>query len=888
MTEILSRLTTAVADRYEVEREFGAGGMATVYLARDARHHREVAIKVLRPELAAVIGAERFLREIEIAAALHHPHILPLYDSGQADGLLFYVMPYIEGESLRRRLQRETQLPIEEALQITRHVAAALDYAHRHGIVHRDIKPENILLHEGEALVADFGIALAIRAAGGERLTETGLSLGTPHYMSPEQATGERQVDARSDVYSLGCVLYEMLAGQPPHTGPTAQAIVAQLLTTRAPDVRALRDAVPPVVADAVAKALGKLPADRFASAAEFGAAIGQATTAAAPAAISARDAIAALVASVVRSRWLKSVAPWAVAGLAAFGALAGWLRPSTLEPPRRFTVLLPSEQRLDLLHNGTVLALSPNGRYLVYVGTGQPGRQLWLRGIDQLQARPIAGTEDARHPFFSPDGAWIGFWAQNKIKKVALAGGPPLTITDAPTMRGASWGPGDVILFANLNGPLLRVAAAGGAVDTVTQLDTARAETWHRWPEIMPGGRAALFTIQASGADGYQVGVVSLETGEVKHLLSRATHARYVPTGHLVYASAGGAMLAVPFAPRRLAVTGSPVSLLEGLLVRPSGAAEFAVGGDGSMIYLSGAPPEQELVLVDRQGGERALTGKLKSPQGPRFSPDGRRVALTLTDGAAQDVWIHDVSQGTLSRLTFEGQNFYPAWSPDGRKVAYSSTAAGRDRDIYWKAWDGSGAEDTLVARPEEQWEVAFAPDGRSLVYRESHPKTARDIWFLPLQGDRTPQPLLTTPFEERAPSVSPDGRWLAYTSEETGREEVYVRPYPGAGGRWQVSTGGGQEPLWARTGRELFYRSGDSLIAVDVRPGPVFSVGSRRRLFQGRYAANNNYPNYDVHPDGRRFLMIKSQEGPSELVAVLGWFEELRRRTSPAAKEQ
>ncbi len=887
MNSILERLTTAVADRYAIERELGAGGMATVYLARDTRHGRQVAIKVLRPELAAVLGAERFLREIETAARLNHPHILPLHDSGQADSLLYYVMPYVEGESLRRRLTAERQLPLPEALGIARQVAAALDYAHRHGVLHRDIKPENILLHEGEALVADFGIAIAIRAAGGERLTETGLSLGTPHYMSPEQATGERQLDARSDVYSLGSVLYEMLAGQPPHTGPTAQAIVAQLLTERAPDVRALRNTVPPSVADAVARALAKLPADRFASAAEFAAALGQATTAAAPAAISPRDAIAALVSSVVRSRRLKAVAPWAVAGLAALGAFAGWRRPPASEPLRRFTVTLPPDQRLDLVHNGTVLALSPNGRYLVYTGMGQPGRQLWLRGIDQLQARPIAGTEDARHPFFSPDGAWIGFWAQNKIKKVALAGGPPLTVADAPTMRGASWGPGDVIVFANLNGPLFRVSAAGGAIDTVTRLDTARVEISHRWPEIMPGGRAALFTVQAAGADGFQVGVVSFETGEVKLLLSRASDARYVPTGHLVYASAGGALLAVPFDPRRLAVTGSPVSLLEGLLVRPSGAAEFAIGGDGSLIYLSGAPPEQELVLVDRQGGERALTGKLKSPQGPRFSPDGRRVALTLTDGAAPDVWVYDVPQGTLSRLTFEGQNYYPAWSPDGRKVAYSSSRAGSDRDIYWKAWDGSGAEDTLVARPEEQWEVAFAPDGRSLVYREANAKTARDIWLLPLQGDRTPQPLLTTPFEERGPSVSADGRWLAYTSEETGKEEVYVRPYPGAGGRWQVSAGGGQEPLWARNGRELFYRSGDSLIAVDVRPGAVFSVGSRRLLFRGRYSANNNYPNYDTHPDGRRFLMIKSQEGPSELVAVLGWFGELRRRTSPAAQE-
>ncbi|MFQ5809285.1 MAG: protein kinase, partial [Armatimonadota bacterium] len=484
MSEITERLTTAIADRYRIERELGAGGMATVYLAHDVKHDRKVALKVLRPELAAVIGAERFLNEIKVTANLQHPHILPLHDSGEADTFLYYVMPYVEGETLREKIDREKQLGVTEAIEVTRSVAAALDYAHRQNVIHRDIKPENILIHDGQALVADFGIALAVSQAGGTRLTETGLSVGTPHYMSPEQAMGDRELDARSDVYSLGAVLYEMLAGDPPYTGSTAQAIVAKVITEKAPPVTVHRDTVPPHVAAAIQKALSKLPADRFHSAAEFADALTK------PGAVPTvpRDVPAEAVPAPARAIAIpipsaRAVLPWALLAVAAGVAVWALLRPPPHAQVARFQVGMPEDAGLLTATNGRTIALSPDGGTIVYVG---PSRQLFARRLDQLAVRPLPGTRGAHTPFFSPDGAWVGFYASPSLKRVALAGGPPLTIANAPTMRGASWGTDDYIVFApSIATGLMRVAAAGGPVDTLTRPDQGRGETSHRWPRV-------------------------------------------------------------------------------------------------------------------------------------------------------------------------------------------------------------------------------------------------------------------------------------------------------------------------------------------------------------------------------------------------------------------
>jgi serine/threonine-protein kinase len=857
--------------------------MATVYLARDLKHERLVAVKVLRPELAAVLGAERFLREIRIAANLSHPHILPLHDSGQADGFLYYVMPYIEGESLRQKLEREKQLPIDEALQITQQVASALDYAHRQEIVHRDIKPENVLLHEGEAIVADFGIALAVRAAGGERITETGLSLGTPQYMSPEQATGDMQVDARSDIYSLASVTYEMFSGEPPYTGPTIQAILAKLVMEPARDLRDVRDTVPDAVALAVGKALAKLPADRFTSASQFSEALTNPSLSVTPdsGAASLRIRAAAPAARPrVLTDWRFGLS-WLVAIVAIGAALWGWLRPAQAPPLARFSLALPAGQGVVAYHSGTTVAMSPDGTRFVYVGQAEGGQRLYVRELGQLEARPLPGTEgDPRGPFFSPDGLWVGFVADDKLKKVSLAGGPPLTIVDATQLRGATWTEDDFIVFSRSpERALLKVSASGGTPESISTTD--RGGDGHQWPEALPGGRAVIFTEMVFGTQNVGISALSLETGEIKPLRQGATHARYVDTGHLLYGTLEGSLLAVPFDPTRLEITGTQVSILENLMVRDNGSAEFSVSRNGSLVYLSGAARAQAImVLVDRQGEERSLREGIRGPITPRFSPDGTQIAMTTAEPGNRDVWVYDIESGTFSRLSFEGQNFYPEWSPDGSRVLFSSLRAG-SRDLYWRRADGSGTAERLYSAATEVWEGILSRDGNWLAFREIKPETGRDIMVLPLQDERQPQPFVQTSFDERSIALSPDDRWLAYVSNESGNDEVYVRAFPEPSGRWLISEGGGREPLWSRDGRELFYRNGNKLISVAVETDPVFGKGSQEVVLEGTYNPIDNKANYDIHPDGEHFVLFKRPEAAAGLTIVLNWFEELLQRT-------
>ncbi len=878
MAEITQRLTSAIADRYQIEKHIGQGGMATVYLAHDIKHDRKVALKVLRPELAAVIGAERFLQEIKVTANLQHPNILPLYDSGEADTFLYYVMPFVEGDTLRDKLNREKQLGIEDAIEITKCVAAALDYAHRNDVIHRDIKPENILLHDGQALVADFGIALAVSAASGNRLTETGLSIGTPHYMSPEQAMGDRELDARSDVYSLGAMLYEMLAGEPPYTGSTAQAIVARVITEDPRPITLQRRTAPPHVAASVHKALNKLPADRFASAADFADALAKpGLSQAAPAAT--QEVVAPARTISLRLPSSAVAVPWMLF-LGAFG-LGIWslLRPEAPPEVARFKVGLPPDTGLFASTNGATIAISPDGRSVVYLG---PGRRLYVRTISQFGVRVLPGTDGAHTPFFSADGAWIGFYQSPNLKKVALAGGPPLTVTDATTMRGASWGDDDRIIYApNLSASLLAVAASGGPVDTVTRLDGARGEVAHRWPDVLPGARAALFTVWYGSLEGAEIALVDLESGEVQRLFG-GTFARYVNTGHIVYSTAQGALLAVPFDVGRLEVTGNPVALSEGLVVKTSGMGEFAMSAGGTLVYLQGEAAELSLVSVDRSGGQRVLAERLGSAFTPRVSADGNRIALRVTVDANQDIWIYDRDQGTMSRLTFEGSNDYPTWSPDGQHLYFTSVRGDTTgRDIYRRRADGSGAAELFLARQGDQWEIEIAPAGDVGVVRELGQETGRDLQLIQMDnGSLTPY--VVTNFQERAAAISPDGRWLAYVSDESGQDEVYVRAFPEPSGRWQVSADGGAEPVWREDGQAIFYRHGEALVEATVRTLGAFAVGIRDTLFTGPFATSANRANYDLNRQTGEFVMIRSAvRASTELIVVLNWFEELRAMT-------
>jgi Tol biopolymer transport system component len=878
VTDSASRLAAALADRYVVERELGAGGMATVYLAHDVRHNRKVALKVLRPELAAILGGERFLKEIQLTANLQHPHILPLHDSGEAGDIVYYVMPFVEGESLRDRLVREKQLPVDEAVRIATEVASALDYAHRHGVVHRDIKPENILLHEGQALVADFGIALAVSTAGGgTRMTETGMSLGTPHYMAPEQAMGEKEITPKADVYALGCVLYEMLVGEPPFTGPTAQAIIARVVTEEPRSLTLQRRTIPPNVEAAVRTALQKLPADRFASAAQFAEALGK-TDFAAP--TTRAIPVAATPAARGRAmRWAAGAATIVLVAAAGAG-LWRWLGPKPATPMRpvvRFAIDLPRDAQ-PVGATGSTIALAPDGSRIVYVGRAPSGQRLYTRGLDQLDPVPIPGTEGGILPFFSADGQSIGIKQGSRLVRVALAGGPVTPLCNAAGQTyGATWTAGDTVIFASDSG-LMEVPAAGGQPHRVAKPDSGEA---FKWPAVLPNGGAVIFT--AAGRGALKLAVLVRRTGQVQRLPQLGGYPQYVDAGFVVLSDPSGIVSAVPFDARRLAVTGAAVPVVDKLGTNSDGDRNLGVSRSGDFAYQSSVSAGSRLVLVDRGGAVREAGSDTGLYVAPRLSPDGRRVAIARWadfNQVARDVWVLDLAQHTRTRLTFDTTAAWPLWTRDGRRVAYAREVNSSASSIYWVQADGSGAPEPLVTAPGWWIPAVFEPGGRALVYHGVRPQQPKgEIWQVGL-ADSARHQVLAASFHNYNPSLSPDGRWMAYQSDESGRFEVYVRPYPGPGGRWQVSLNGGREPVWSPAGGEIFYRSADDMMSASVRTQGGFDVGGRTKLFEGSYdVTSNGLTNFDVTRDGRTFAMLQQVQGTAQSVFVtLNWFSRLR----------
>ena len=862
--------------------------MATVYLARDLKHDRLVALKVLKPELAAVIGGERFLSEIKTTANLQHPHILALFDSGAVNGTVFYAMPFIDGESLRDKLAREKQLPIDDALRIAREVADALQYAHERGVIHRDIKPENILLQGGHALVADFGIAFSASSSGGARMTETGMSLGTPTYVSPEQAMGERTLDARTDVYALGCVVYEMLTGEAPFSGPTAQSIVAKVMTEKPVSLISRRDKVPAHVEDAVFTALEKVPADRYASAALFATALATPTTTASRA-------------SAKSSRsWLDRRGPVLIGalGVTAVSAVAfGLFSPADHVPTvvNRFSISIDASERIEA-SNGGRLSWSPDGRALVYAGHGGPGGQLWVRSLDALNAVAVTGSDGATSVSVSPNGNEIAFVQTTpfQIKVVARTGGAArIVVTERISGGGVDWASDGYLYFDGAT-EISRIRPDGSGRESVAPLDTANKEFGLAWPHLLPGAHAIIYRSRRLGDDLAHYRITAYDfTTKTRRFLVNAVSAIYSPSGHLLFVTADGALMAQRFNLEKLAVEGSPVEVAKGLTLGIFGAVDLAISPDGDLFYTTGlGTARSNPTWVTRGGVESIIDAKWTelSIGGLTLSPDGSRLAVNTsgtnaTNSRTQDVWIKQLPSGPLSRLTSLGeQNRRPHWSSDGRDILFLSNRSGPSA-LYRQRADGSTPATRLAtyfAGLEDGFE---SPDGKWIIAQTPLSTSGDgDILGMRVGVDTALSPLVATAFREESAVLSPDGNWLAYASNETGRSEIYLRPFPNVNvGKIQVSTEGGLLPQFGPRGDELFYRTdADDLMAAQLRIKPAMEVLTQKKLFSARAWL----PPYAVSPDGTHFLMLSlsgagdGASTSSKLILVQGFASELRRR--------
>jgi Tol biopolymer transport system component len=876
---------------YAIAEAIGAGGMGEVYRARDQTLERDVAIKVLPPSFALDENrVARFEQEAKTLASLNHVNIAHIYGLERSDGVTALAMELVEGPTLAERIE-QGPIPPDEALNIARQIADGLEAAHARGIVHRDLKPANIkLATDGTVKVLDFGIAKALdtRVTSGPQspalttpaMTEAGIVLGTAQYMSPEQARG-KQVDQRADIWAFGCVLYEMLTGQPAFGGEDVTMVLARVLE-RGANLDALPATIQPAVRQAISLCLQKDPKKRVRDIGDVKLALEGAFETAAP------QTDAALSSPRPPLGWLVAVGV-AVALVTAAGVWT--FRPSgqpTTAAIARVTVTLPAGDALNLDMDGPALALSPDGTTLVYTGLHENTQQLFVRPLDSVDAKPLPGTDGAFSPFFSPDGQWVGFFAEGKLKKAAVAGGAVQVLADASGPRGGSWGPDDTIYFtpvANTVSGIWKVSAAGGAASEVTQLDPTQGEISHRWPQVLPGGKALLFSVRTGpAADETRAELLILQSGERRVLAEGAETGRYVSTGHLVYAKPGAdTLVAVPMNLDRLEVAKTaPVVLAEQVRVGGEGAV-YAVSDAGHLVYARGSAKrlDSRLVWVDRRGGVETVPVPTRQYRSVALSPDGRLAALGTT-GTAYDIWIYDFARSTLTKLTADGSSQRPVWAPDGAHVAYRADRAG-SRNLFWISVDSTGPEERLTTGESTESPSSFSPDGKLLAFSLSSEVTGGDIWVVPLDGDRTPRGVVVAEADQRHPQFSPDGRWLAYTSTESGQTEVYVQPFPGPGRKWLVSTDGGTEPRWSRDGGELFYRNGYAFMAVDVNTQSAFSAGSPRLLFQRRGVISGSpTTEFDVSLDGQRFLMVEPVEAQSpvtQIDVVMNWFTELTR---------
>ena len=877
---------------YTVTDRLGVGGMGEVYRARDSKLHREVALKVLPPGLAQDPDhMARFAREAQVLAGLNHPNIASVYGLEEGHGVTALVMELIPGETLADRIERGP-MPVEEAARVGVQIALALEEAHEHGIIHRDLKPANVkITPDGRVKVLDFGLAKALEGStSGVGLTnsptvslaatQAGVILGTAGYMSPEQAAAQR-TDRRADIWSFGVVLLEMLTGRRTFTGETVAHILAAVLHG-SPDLGGVPESVPPRIKELLRRCLTKNIKSRLQ-------AIGDARIVleeyvADPASFEERPT-AGPGAAPARGR----SPAWAVAAaaaLVAIGAVVWALLPRASEPARPIRLRALAGDQPLFLGAGSSAVLSPDGRRLALSLGGGQDRRLYVRELSQLENTPLPGTEVAYNPFFSPDGQWVGFVTPNELKKISVSGGTPLTLAKIDRGRGATWSEDDVIVFApNPTSPLLEMPAAGGEPQPLTTLDPEGTQVSHRWPQFLPGSRSVLFTTHTSSSVG-AIEIVDVETGERKVVHHGGDYGRYLASGHLAFVNEG-TIFAAPFDVERGELLRTPAPVVQGITT--TGGAQYDVSPTGTLVYLEGqaGAPKYELALVDRRGAQTPLTAERNTFVEPRFSHDGRRLAVQILTGQTSDCWVYDIERGTATRLTFSpGADSVPVWSPDGSSIGFASEREG-GVGIYRKASDGSGEDELLVAGDASgKYPSSWSPDGRFLLFSQIQSPTGNDIMILPLEGDRAPEPYLATEHSEAEGDFSPDGRWVAYQSGESGRDEVYVRPFPMRGGKWQISVEGGSHPRWSGDGRQLYFRKDNGVMAVDIDvTGDALRAGSPTRLFEGPFLqaafGGNVYADYDVSADGSRFVMLRGegeQARPDHLILVFNWFDELR----------
>jgi Tol biopolymer transport system component len=858
--------------------------MGEVYKARDTRLDRTVAIKVLPTQLSSSEEMrQRFEREAKAISQLSHPHICALYDVGSQDGTEYLVMEYLEGETLAMRLLKGV-LPLPQTLAYGVEIADALDKAHRQGIVHRDLKPGNVMLTKSGVKLLDFGLAKAMAPAAPtsgltslptiatpQNLTQTGTILGTFQYMSPEQLEGA-EADARSDIFALGAVLYEMATGQKAFHGKSQASLIGSILKEEPPPPSTVAPMTPPALDRVIKTCLSKDPENRFQTAHDVKLQLQW---------IAEGGSQAGLPAPVVSRRKNREKLAWAVVAVAALAAIAFALAFVRRAPAKsrtvRFEIATPEEvTSIDLPR------ISPDGRTIAFNATDSSGKtRIWVRPLNSLTAQPLGGTEGATRPFWSPDGKYLGFVADGKVKKIDVSGGPAQKICDAPTGSDGSWSSEGVILFDGTGtDPIYRVSASGGTPTIAVKASAERKEAQVGWPDFLPDGKHFLYMATGMKPEDTQYRIGSLDSTETKTLAPAQTMITYAPPGYLLFVR-DRTLVAQGFDARAIKTTGEPVPLAEKVGTNTVGLALFSVSREGTLVYRTGEIGTR-MTWVDRSGKELETVGDPSDSRNPALSPKGDRLAYDLSDarGGRADIWIRDLTRGVSSRFTFGAADEIGAtWSPDETRIVFSDNRSG-SYDLYEKAATGQGEEKLLVHSDENKFASDWSRDGKYLAYVNQSKDTGFDIFILPMTGDRKPVPFLKTSFNEFWPVFSPDGRYLAYQSNESGRQEVYVQSFPGPGGKWQVSTAGGVEPKWRADGKEIVYRAPDqNLMAVDVKAGDTFQAGVPKALFPARTAPGIARNRYVAAPDDQRFLIVAplKRESMTPTTVVLNWSAEL-----------